>query len=163
MLHMKPLLLLSAEAGEEGLFGDFSPRAIPCPLPQPHVSAGSESEVIAPVMLIMPELQELCGKSDSPLSTRHLEVDSLGSSAVASMPPSSELSQSLAFVDSEVLFANELCDLLGNLEIAIPGSSKEIVRLLSGKDTGDKTKKVKEYLKGKSKKSGITRKATAAA
>jgi hypothetical protein len=50
------------------------------------------------------------------------------------MPPSSELSQSLAFVDSEALFANELCDLFGNLEIGIPESSKEIVRLLSEKD-----------------------------
>jgi hypothetical protein len=63
------------------------------------------------------------------------------------MSPSSEL--------------KELCGLLGSLETTIPGSSKEIVCLLSGNDTGDKTKKVKEYLKGKSKKSGTTRKSSA--
>jgi hypothetical protein len=79
------------------------------------------------------------------------------------MPPSPKLSQSLAFVDSEALFAKELCNLLSSLEMAIPGSSKEIVHLLSGKDSGDKTKKVKEYLKRKSKKSSTTRKASAAA
>jgi hypothetical protein len=81
----------SGEVGEEGLFGGFSPRAIHYPLPQLHVLDASESEVIALLMLIMPELHELCGKSVPPLSIGHLEVDSLGSSAVASMPPSSEI------------------------------------------------------------------------
>jgi hypothetical protein len=73
------------------------------------------------------------------------------------MPSSPKLSQSLAFVVSEALFAKELFDLLGNLETAIPGSGKEIVRLQSD----DKTKKVREYLKSKSKKSSTTRKAFA--
>jgi hypothetical protein len=142
----------SGEVWEEGLFGGFSPRAIHCPPPQLHVLDAFESEVIAPLMLIMPELQEMCGKLVPPLSMEHLEVDSLGSLAVPSMPPSSELSQSLANVDLEVIFAKELCDLLGTLETAIPGSSKDIVCLMSGKDTDDKTKKVKEYLKRKKKK-----------
>ncbi|KAM0841534.1 hypothetical protein ACQ4PT_058963 [Festuca glaucescens] len=155
----------SAEAGDEGLYGAFSPHAIPCPLQQPHVSDASESEVIAPVMLMMPELklQELCGESASPSSLVHLDMDSLEPSAVVSMPPSPKLNQSLAFVDSEALFAKEPYDLLSSLEAAIPGSSEEIVHLLSGKDSGDKTKKVKEYLKRKSKKSSTTRKASAAA
>jgi hypothetical protein len=39
------------------------------------------------------------------------------------------------------------------LETAIPGSSEEIVHLLSGMDSGDKTKKVKEYSREKNKKS----------
>jgi hypothetical protein len=60
-------------------FSRHENKITPCPLPQPHVSAASESEVIAPVMLIMPELQELWGKSVRPLSIGHLEVDSIGS------------------------------------------------------------------------------------
>jgi hypothetical protein len=93
----------------------------------------------------------------------HLEVDSLGSLAVPSMPPSSELSQSLANVDLEVIFAKELCDLLGSLETAIPGSSKDILCLLLGKYMGNKTKKVNEFLEGKSRKSGTTKKVYVAA
>jgi hypothetical protein len=53
---------------------------------------------IAPVMLIVPELQELCRESSHSQSMSYLEVDSLGPSAVAcaTIP---ELIQSLAFVD----------------------------------------------------------------
>jgi hypothetical protein len=53
---------------------------------------------IAPVMLIVPELQELCRESSPSPSMVYLEVDSLGPSAVAcaTIP---ELIQSLAFVD----------------------------------------------------------------
>jgi hypothetical protein len=90
-------------------------------------------------------------------------VDSLGSLVVASTPPSLEPSQSLGFADSEVLFAKELRNLLVCLEVASPGSSKEIARLLSGKDSGDKIKKVKEYLISKSKKCGATRNTSTAA
>jgi hypothetical protein len=89
----------------------------------------------------------------------HLHVDSLEPSAVVSMPPSPKL----AFVNSEALFAKEFCDLLGSLETAILGSSKKIVHLLSGEDSGDKTKKVKEYVKKKSKKSSTTRKTSTTA
>jgi hypothetical protein len=87
-------------------------------------------------------------------------MDSLEPSAMVSMPPSPKLNQSLAFVDSEALFAKELCELLSSLEMAILRSSEEIVHLLSGKDSGDKTK-VKEHLKRKSKKSSTTGKASA--
>lgn len=114
-------------------------------------------------MLAMPELQELCGESAPPLSMMHLEVDSLGSLAVASSSPSLVPSQPLGAVDSEALFAKELCELLVTLEAASPGSGKDIACLLSGKDAGCKIKKVKEYLRSKSKKSGATRKASAAA
>jgi hypothetical protein len=118
---------------------------------------------MALVMMIMPELQELCGELAPPLSMVHLEVDSLGSSVVASMPLALEPHQLLVSVDSEALFAKDLCDLLVSLEAASPGYGKEIACLLLGKDTGDKVKKVKEYLRSKSKKSGAIRKVSAAA
>jgi hypothetical protein len=130
------------------------------------VPATSESEditaVMAPMMLIMPELHEFCGESAPPLSMVHLEVDStIGSLKVASTPPSLEPNESLGLADSEALFAKELCDLLASLEAASPGSRKEIVRLLSENDSGVKIKKMKEFLR--SKKCGATRKASTAA
>jgi hypothetical protein len=52
------------------LYGGFSPRARPCPLSQPEVLAAFESEdivgITTPVLVIMPELQELCGESAPP-------------------------------------------------------------------------------------------------
>jgi hypothetical protein len=153
----------SADAGEEDLYGGFSPRAMPCELPQPNVADSSESEIMAPVMLVMPELQELHGESAPPLSMVHLEVDSLRPSSVASTPSSLVPSQPLVFVDSEILFAQELSDLLARLEKACPGSGKEIACLLSEKDTRDKIKKVQDYLGGRCKKGGVARKASAAA
>jgi hypothetical protein len=150
------LMVGSADVGEEGLYGGFSPRVMPCELPQPHVADSSKSEIVAPVMLVMPELQELHGESAPPLSMVHLEVDSLGPSNVASMPSSLEPSQ-------PILFEKELGDLLVRLETACPGSSKEIACLLSKKDTGDKIKKVKDYLGSKCKRGVTTRKASAAA
>jgi hypothetical protein len=135
--EVSPLLELnvcSADIGEEGLYGGFSPRVSASPQLHPEVPATSESEditaVMAPVMLIMTELQEFCGKL-APLSMVHLEVDSIGSLAVASTPPSLEPNQSVGLADSEARFAKELCDLLASLEAVSPGSSKEIVRLLS--------------------------------
>jgi hypothetical protein len=128
------------------------------------VSSASESKVTAevrgPVMMIMPELQKLCGESSPPLSMLHLEEDTLGASEVASTVPSLEPSQPLV---SETLFAKELNDLLIRLEEASPGSGKEIARLISEKDTEGKIKRVKEYLRRKSKKSCANRKASAAA
>jgi hypothetical protein len=123
---------------------------------------------LARVMLIMPELQELeprelCGESVPPLSMLVQEVDLLGSSSVASTPQSLEPGLTLGFVDSEVLFAKELSGLLISLEVTIPRCGKEIACLLSGKDTGDTIKKVREYLRSKSKKSGATRKVCATA
>jgi hypothetical protein len=51
-----------------------------------------------------------------------------------------------------MLVANELRNLLVSLEAAYPGSCKEISSILSQKATFCKIKKVKEYLKSKSKK-----------
>jgi hypothetical protein len=214
----------SAEVGEDNLYGSFSPRASPSPLPQPHVSFACEGEdtigVKAPVMLLMPELQELCGKLTPPLSVMHLEVDSLAASTMASTKPSVEpsLDDACESVDtigvkppvmlfmpelqqlcgksapplsvvhlevdslaastmacatpsvepsqlllSDALFAKEIFDLLVSLEAASPGSAKEIACLLSEKPTGNKVKKVMEYLRRKSKKNGATRKASTAA
>jgi hypothetical protein len=93
------------------------------------------------MMVMMPELQELCGDSAPPLSIVHLEVDSLGSLAVASTPPSLEHNQSLDFVDSKALFAKELRDLVVSLEAAIHGSGNEIACLLLRKDSGGKSKR----------------------
>ena len=137
------------------------------PCPQLDASVASESEEIiagmAPVMTVMPELQELCQESSPPLSMMHLEVDSLGSSAMTSMPQALEPQQPLVFIDTEVLFAKELCDLLVSLEAASPGYGKEIACLLSRKDPGSKVMKVKEFLRSKCRKSGASRKASAAA
>jgi hypothetical protein len=70
------------DVGDEVLYGGFFPRARLSPPLRPHVSAADESEVIeglmALMMLIMLELQELCGKSVPPRSMVHKEVDSLG-------------------------------------------------------------------------------------
>jgi hypothetical protein len=216
-LQVAPLLpKLQVSSGAEGvacLYGDFSPRVTP---PRSEVIV----EVVAPILQIMPELQELSGEpsivlsmemgslgalevamtpsapslescqplpfvdrggqvvslidevnevevstpnSEAPLSMVHPEVDLLGSLVVVSTPSSLEPSESLGFADSDALFAKELCDLLASLEAASPGSSKEIARLLSMKDSWDKIEKVKEYLKSKSKKYGTTRKVSQAA
>jgi hypothetical protein len=40
----------SAEVEEEGIFGGFSPHAMPCMLPYPDVHAASEDENMALVM-----------------------------------------------------------------------------------------------------------------
>jgi hypothetical protein len=167
--------------GEDCIFGCYSPRDKPCPLPQPAMLVAYVSEdidvIVAPVMHIMPELQELCGEaSPSHLSTVELglQVDSLGAPTMAPTAAPVDLGQSLDIVDlggklsdaaapsSEALFAKELLNLLMRLEVAIPGSSKEIASLLSEKATMDKLKKVKEYLRSKSKINVAVRKAPAA-
>jgi hypothetical protein len=157
-------LNVDTDIGKEDLYGGFSPRARPSPQLEPHVSSASESkvttEVRGPVMMTMPELQKLCGESCPPLSMLHREEDTLGASEVASTAPSLEPSQPLV---SETLFAKELNDLLIGLEEVSPGSGKEIARLISEKDTEGKIKRVKEYLRRKSKKSCANRKASAAA
>jgi hypothetical protein len=172
----------SSEVGEDYIFGCYSPRARSCSPLQPAVPAVSECEgiaaIMAPVLHIMPELQELCGEPSpsSSLPTMHLQVDLLGVSVVAPAAPSMDLDQPLDFVDrvgrsnvavalapsSDALFAKELCNLLVSLEAASPGSGKEIASLLSEKATTGKIMKVKEYLKSISKKSGVLRKAPTA-
>jgi hypothetical protein len=58
-------------------------------------------------------------------------------------------------LNSEAI-SRELRDLVAGLESAIPGSSKEIACLLAEKTSGAKIQKVKEYLRNKKKKSGVT-------
>jgi hypothetical protein len=77
----------SADIGE-GLYGGFSFSPITCPA-SCHSRMGRLSEVTTPMMLVMPELQELCGESVPPRLMVHLEVDYLGPTEVASIPPSS--------------------------------------------------------------------------
>jgi hypothetical protein len=75
--------------GEECIFGSFSPRARSCPPPHRDVPIACESEhadeIRAPVMEIMPELQELC-EEPSPMSMLHLQVDPPRTLVVASTP-----------------------------------------------------------------------------
>jgi hypothetical protein len=77
-------------------------------------------------MLIMPELQELGGELAPPLSMVHLEVHSLGPLVVASTPPHLVLGQPLVLVDSKVIFAKELCDLVVSLASTSPEFIKDI-------------------------------------
>jgi hypothetical protein len=117
----------------------------------------------------------MCGEPyPSPhLSTVEHRLDSLGTSLVISTPPLVDLRRPLDFLDcdvkvneagalapnSEALFAEELCNLLVSLEAAIPRSGKEIASLLMKKAIMGDIKKMKEYLKCKSKKSGAAKKA----
>jgi hypothetical protein len=109
---------------------------------QPEVTAAFESEdivgIMTPVMVIMPELQELCGESAPPLSMEHVDVKSLGSETMAPTPPPLVPSPP-DLVDADAFFVKELCDLLASLEVASPGSSKDIVCLLAGPTTGTKS------------------------
>ncbi|KAM0842137.1 hypothetical protein ACQ4PT_058538 [Festuca glaucescens] len=95
--------------GEVELYGPLSPRGRPCMLSLPAGSSASESEaivgVVAPVLHIMPEVQELCEEPALPLSMVHPMVDSLEASAVplSLAPPLSKPSQTLAFVKRECL------------------------------------------------------------
>jgi hypothetical protein len=167
----------SFDDGDDCIFGCFSPRATsssPLQLAMPVASQPEDIVVtMAPVMRIMPELQNLCGEP-SPLSMVQHRLDSLGTSSVVSTPSLVDLSQSLDFVDRGVkvneagalapkfeaaLFAEELRSLLVSLEAAIPGSGKEIASLLTDKATMGGIKKVKEYLRRISKKSGASKKA----
>jgi hypothetical protein len=61
---------------------------------------------MAPVMEIMPELQELCGKPSPSLPMLHLQVDPLGTSTVASTPLPVEPS----YIGDKIMpELNELC------------------------------------------------------
>jgi hypothetical protein len=65
--------------------------------------------------------------------------------------------------NSDDLFVKELRELLGSLEAASPGYGKEIACVLMETATNDIIKKVKSFPRRKRKKSGATRKASAAA
>jgi hypothetical protein len=123
---------------EKKAFTEVPHHSMPSTVPQSIVPTTSESEGMATVMLIMLELLDLCGDSAPSLLMVQLEVDSLGTSAVASMSPS--LEQMLVSVES-LASLQELCDLLISLEITYPRCGK-IVFLLSRKDTVDKIRRV---------------------
>lgn len=164
----------STEVGEECIFGCFSPRARSCPSPQLDVMVASEcvdiSRIMAPVMQIMPELQQLCVEPSPPLSMVHLQVDSLGTSVVASALAPVEPSHLGEVVEadvlapnSEALFAKELCELLVSLEAASPGYGKEIACVLAGQASEVVIRRVEKSLRRVRKKSGVARKVSATA
>jgi hypothetical protein len=82
----------STDDGEVNLYGCFSPRRCPSPLPAVSDAYGREDiiEGMAPVMLLMPELQESCGKLAPLQPMVQEEVGSLGPSGLASMSPTLE-------------------------------------------------------------------------
>jgi hypothetical protein len=97
------------------------------------------TEFVAPVLQVMPELQELCGESSVVIP---IELGSLEASAMAMMPspPSLKPCQTSAIVNSggvlppnsEAHFGKELCDLLVSLEVASPGYGMEHWRTVLG-------------------------------
>jgi hypothetical protein len=104
--------------------------------------------ILAPIVQITPELNELCGESPVLLP---LEEGSDGALAMAVVPSQP---QSLASVDSGVLahssdalFAKELCGLLASLEAASPGYGKDIACVLAGKASDDIIRKVEKSFK----------------
>jgi hypothetical protein len=108
-------------------------------------------------------------------SVSQLEVNSPQQSDVTSTPTTTPSSH-----NRDVLFAKELCDLLGTVEVAIPGSTVEVAipgcgraiaclltgtTIKSNKKMGDcsRTDIPKKSLRCKDKKSSVTRKTSAAA
>lgn len=125
-------------------------------LPVVPTASGSDAEVVAPVMQIMPEMQELCGEPTSPISMVVPVGDEVGQAS-----------------DADALFVKELCDVLVSLEAASPGYGKTIACLLTGKTSRGKIKKVdacphagipkEKSVRSRGKKSGAIRKASATA
>jgi hypothetical protein len=173
------------------LYGCFSPRGGDTLLlpPFPAVST-SEGEtinvVVAPVLQIMPGLQEICASPTVPLSVEGMQMD-LPASSCAQPVSDSPLSQEQLEVnpsvqsdvtsvpippppphDRDVLFAKELCDLLSSVEAAIPGCGRAIACLLTGTTLKGKGKvdecsgtdiPKKKSLRCKDKKNGAIAKA----
>jgi hypothetical protein len=117
------------------------------------------TEVVAPILQVMPELQELCGESSMVLP---MELGSLEACAVAMTPspPPLKPCQAPAIVESggvlapnsEALFGKELCDLLVSLEAASPGYGMEIASVLARKASEAIIKKVEKSFRKKRKK-----------
>jgi hypothetical protein len=127
------------------LYGCFSPRvADTSSLPVSSTIEGAEiSEVMAPVLQIMPELRELGTVTDLPPTVAHVKVDvpatmclpeqsHVAHTPIPSPPPHSP----------DALFAEEICDLLSKLDVAIPGLGRSIACLLTGTAIKGKNKKV---------------------
>jgi hypothetical protein len=132
------------------LFGCLSPRVgvISSPLStMPSMSSTIEGEtvtdVVAPVLQIMPDLQDLCARPSLPLSVEHVKEDSPVTlcshersdvSSVPFPPPSA--------LNPDALFAKELCDVLSSLGAAVPGCGRALACLLTGSTLKSKSKKV---------------------
>jgi hypothetical protein len=168
----------SSVVEEEHLFGCFSPRGNPCQSPHPDVSAASQCDdidgILNPVLLISPELHELCGESSVVLP---LVLGSFEALAVATTPspPQLEPCQSLDSLDSggvlapnsDALVAKEICGLLASLEVASPGFGKDIACVLAGRGSEDIFGKVEKSLRkvsirSRRRKRGVARKASTA-
>jgi hypothetical protein len=117
------------------------------------------AEVVAPVLQVMPELQELCGELSVVLP---MELGSLEASAVSMTPspPPLKPCQAPVIVDSgdvlgpnfKALFGKEVFDLLVSLEAASPGYGMDIACVLVGKASEDIIKKVEKSFRSKRKK-----------
>jgi hypothetical protein len=82
------------------MYGYFSPRAAICMLSLPAASMSKAIKIVALVLQVMHELQELSGESSVDLP---MELDAFEALAVAtttSPPPLSEPCQVTAYVDS---------------------------------------------------------------
>jgi hypothetical protein len=109
-------------------------------------------DVLAPVLEIMPELQEICENPTSPMSEVHSKVDLVETSTSPLKP-----NQPLAFMKMggldiayvpEAIFAKRLCDLIASASL---GSGKTIGCFLRGNAPRGKNKKAKpSILKKKS-------------
>jgi hypothetical protein len=101
------------------------------------------SEVVAPVLQSMPELGELCVSPALPLSAEHAKVDS--SVTLSSHVRSDVASASFSPPPALDPGTKMICDLLGGLEVAIPGLGRAIACRLTGSTIKDKSKKVGDY------------------
>jgi hypothetical protein len=142
--------------------------------PQPASESGGMGEILAPLLHITPELNELCGDppmvvvstTPSPPPSEPCQtlahVDSGGLDASDSLPSMDighvvSLSDEIAEIgvlapNSEALFRKELSDLLVILEAVSPGYGMEITCVLAGKASEDMIKKVEKSLRSKKKK-----------
>jgi hypothetical protein len=113
----------------------------------PLVPSATEGEaiddVVAPVLQVMPDLQELCANPCLPLSVECVKVDS---SVILCFPEGSDVtSTSISTIVGsylDALFAKELCDVLISLEATVPGCGRAIACLLTGSTIKSKSKKV---------------------
>jgi hypothetical protein len=107
---------------EEHLHGCFSPRGSPCTSPQPASESDGMGEILAPLLQITPELNELCVEPSMVLVS------------TTPSPPPSEACQSFALVDSGGLDASDslpslaighvesLCDEIAEIGVLAPNS-----------------------------------------
>jgi hypothetical protein len=99
------------------LYGCLSPHVVASSLSlsaSPSVSSSIEGEaiavVVAPILQIMPDLQEICASPSLPLSVKHVKVDSLvtlcstkpSDVIAAPIPPTSALNPNALFQKSFV-------------------------------------------------------------